>query len=838
MKALPTLLAGFLLPALLFAQDATPPAEPAPSPATESSEGNEPPPPKWPRSFDLGDFRYTINQPQIDAWDGQTLTAWAAVEVASVGNDQDPPVYGVMALSAKTAVDKAAREVSLSDLQATKIDFPTDPPQESTMVSALRGSLPTEVKVISLDNLELALSIENQRSKGVADELNNQPPRILFAEKPTMLLLISGEPIYQNVPGTTLKRVANTRALMLMDQENQYFLHFYDGWLTAPSYNGPWTIAQDPPADLEKAKDEAVETKSADLLGGQPNPKTNELPTLAKDPPPAIVVATKPTELIVSEGTPQWTNIGTIGLDYVSNTPAQWFRLEENGTQYLLISGRWFSNTDPAKEPKWTYVPGKSLPEPFREIPDDSEKENVKASIPGTPQAEEAFIANTIPQTERVELNAPIDPAPSYADGKPQLEKIEGTTLEYVVNSQTPVIRVEEQEWYAVSGGIWYVAESAEGPWKVATTVPAEIYAIPPSSPLYYVTYVRVQPGEDETAQVSVYPGYYGAIPTAAGTVVYGTGYNYGDYVNDNVYVAYPVTYGYLSNVYWTPWAGWYCGFGAGIAWASSWNYWRYCPPAPYWGGYYRYSYGRGYTARGGIRAWGPYGWAGANGHYWTHGRRAGVTSGVRGYNPWTGNAASARYRYSYNSRTGASTAVYRNHAENVFTGNYANSAVGSRVNPVRGTTAVGAKTTVGNQYTGRSATAATGTRTNVRTGNVTTAEGVKTNRGTGAGSVQRTNVYTGQTHGAEGVKTRQGGAVRTDSGNVYAGRDGNVYRQTDNGWNRMDRNGNFKRADRFDNRLNRDAGVRRDSFRRSEALGDARRAGFSGGLRGGGRRR
>ena len=62
---------------------------------------------------------------------------------------------------------------------------------------------------------------------------------------------------------------------------------------------------------------------------------------------------------------------------------------------YVLVTGRWFRA--PSLGGPWAYVPGKDLPVDFALIPDTSPKENVKASVPGTPQAEEAAIEAGIP---------------------------------------------------------------------------------------------------------------------------------------------------------------------------------------------------------------------------------------------------------------------------------------------------------------------------------------------------------------------------------------------------------------------------------------------------------
>ena len=67
---------------------------------------------------------------------------------------------------------------------------------------------------------------------------------------------------------------------------------------------------------------------------------------------------------------------------------------------YELVTGRWFRADSPAGP--WAFVPGKDLPPDFAKIPDQSPKENVKASVPGTPQAQEAVIANSLPETAAI----------------------------------------------------------------------------------------------------------------------------------------------------------------------------------------------------------------------------------------------------------------------------------------------------------------------------------------------------------------------------------------------------------------------------------------------------
>src|SRR5262249_13199177 len=155
-------------------------------------------------------------------------------------------------------------------------------------------------------------------------------------------------------------------------------------------------------------------------------------PSLAKGPVPRIIVATTPTELLVTDGEPNYVPLDDTQLLYVKNTTAHIFKSLAHQKTYIVISGRWYRASDSSGP--WEFVDGRSLPQDFEQMPDDSRVDNVKASVPGTPQAQEALIGNDIPQTAKIDkANAKIV-GPVY-DGAPQTKPIDGTPLQYVVNS-------------------------------------------------------------------------------------------------------------------------------------------------------------------------------------------------------------------------------------------------------------------------------------------------------------------------------------------------------------------------------------------------------------------
>ena len=593
---------------------------------------------QWPKTITSQDVIFKVYQPQIDSWDGFILHAHCAIG-AQKSADENKVSYGVTCFTINTIVDKDKRLVKFDKLQIDSVKVPSQPEQEQNYLNILRRSAPLQMTSMSLDRLEANLAIIEEQEKGDSYELNNTPPKIIFSNKPAVLVNIDGEPAYTPVKGTSIARVLNTRVLLIKDGSGKYFLHVFDGYMEAPDINGPWKISKQPPADIKAAEDQA---EGADLLEGESDQAGNK-PSLSKMQAPQIFISKTPTELVVSDGEPNYVSIDGTKLLYVSNTSANIFRDMDDQKLYVLISGRWFNSLSEAGP--WSYVPSNKLPEDFAKIPDKTQKENVKASVPGTNQAQEALIANSIPSTTKVDrVSAKLT---LEMDGTPQLKPIEGTGLYYVFNCSIPVIKVNENSWFAVYNGVWYTAKDLGGPWEVADSVPAVIYSIPVKSPLHYVTYVKVYNSDAQSVYVGHTPGYYGTVVSADGTVVYGTGYLYPSYIGGSVWYSPMDTYGYGTELCWTPWYGWSYCFGFGWGFGASWYY----PPFPYWGPFYVWRH---------------------NLHYGFHPWE--LSTGFNGYNRSYHREGAHRYfsdighfGRAYNSRTGIMVVGHQHAMQNVF---------------------------------------------------------------------------------------------------------------------------------------------------------------------------
>jgi hypothetical protein len=180
----------------------------------------------------------------------------------------------------------------------------------------------------------------------------------------------------------------------------------------------------------------------------------------------------------------------------------------------VLVAGRWFRGG--GLNGPWSAA-STDLPPDFAQIPDSDPAAFVKASVPGTREAQDAVLLASIPATTTVNV-APVTENITYS-GPPQFVAIPSTTVQYAVNTPSQVFLVNGG-YYWCYGGAWLVAPSANGPWTYCTSVPAAIYTIPPFNPNYNVTYVTVQSASPTTvvySQTSGYSGYYASAHVSYG---------------------------------------------------------------------------------------------------------------------------------------------------------------------------------------------------------------------------------------------------------------------------------------------------------------------------------
>ena len=317
----------------------------------------------WPRDLSITSAAVLVYQPQVNKWEGNQIDFRTAVAIKPTGAKDE--TFGVIFATARTQVDKVARTVVFENLKITKTDFPSLPDHGAAYGADLQKRFASDLKTISLDRLNASLALAGIKPPTVA--VQNNPPQVLVSYSPAILVPIDGAPVMKPAPNSSrFQRVINTRALILQGGfGNNFYIHVYDGWLSASSLAGPWSQVFMGPLELNDANAIAQQLSkdgTVDLLDG--GPKANPKPTLANGVP-TIYTTQAPTELIVFKGQPDFVPIVGTQLLWASNTTSDVLINTANNDYYALLAGRWFKSG--ALTGPWTFVPERCAATRFRE---------------------------------------------------------------------------------------------------------------------------------------------------------------------------------------------------------------------------------------------------------------------------------------------------------------------------------------------------------------------------------------------------------------------------------------------------------------------------------------
>lgn len=554
----------------------------------------------WPMSARLSNG----NEIKMYQWEplnlnGSKLEAKAAIAVQEEGKSDLR--FGIAWIDAQ--VDRKSRQTVVNSARITGIKVPgiDDESTLNDIQGALENGLNSWPVSFANDEMDQQLKLHEEQSK-LATQLDTKAPSVIYRDKPALLVYIDGEPRLQQNKDWGMEAVINTPFSIVKYNYGAYYLYGGGNWYKAPSATGPYTYIKRRPSGLKKVEDAVKSTDEQK----EKNANESEYARNTKDIIPEIVVSTSPAELIQSNGEANFTPVQGTSLLYVRNSPNDIF-LDVNSQQYyVLLAGRWYKSG--SLKGNWVYTASDQLPAEFAKIPEGSPKDNVLASIAGTPAAEEAVMDAQVPQTARVDrrnTNADVQ-----YDGNPRFESIDGLDLDYAVNTSSPVIRWRGR-YYLVDNGVWFESYNATGPWVVAVERPYVVSLIPPRYPVYNMKYVYIYDVYPDYVYMGYTPGYLNTYVYGP-TVVYGTGYYYNPWYN-NYYFARPCTWGF--GMQYNPWYGWSFGlnigwgwfyhphyyYGRPYYWGGWWGPYRY-RPAYCWSGYNYGGYHYGYYGRYGVR--------------------------------------------------------------------------------------------------------------------------------------------------------------------------------------------------------------------------------------------
>jgi len=642
--------------------------------AAASSAAEAPADSGWPRVFTQGDRKVVLYQPQIDDWPGFSQVD-LRMAVAVTPDAAKPPVYGVVQVHATTQVDHDTRTVLVTAPQRT-VRFPNLPAdQAAALEDMLKQAVPPQASMtVSLDRGLAYMKPDTAGPAAGAAKLNLDPPAIFYSEQPAILLGFQGRPRFKPIQDAPLLAAINANWDVFLDPATgtYYLLDTAHGtsWLqTRDPVAGPWAPAGPLPdafTDLP-AGESWAHVRSA-------------LPAPGAAPPIGqavkVFASTAPAELIVLDGEPELEPISGTQLMAVANTDSVLFKHLGDGTWYYLVAGRWFSAA--ATSGPWTAATAR-LPADFAQIPADDPRAAVLDSVPGTTEASDAVLLAEVPHT------ATVDPKALTLDvtwaGAPTFAPIPPTTIQYGVNTPMSVLQVAGS-FLCCHQGVWFTAPAATGPWSVATSVPDVVYTIPPTSPMYPVTFVRVYGTTPDAITVGYTSGYDGEYVSQAGTLMFGLGVIAGEEQEDEDDDDWDAYYHYGP--------AWY-SYGCGAVYAG------YAYGCWYRGGA---AYGP-YAGAARATAWNPVTGAWASAGYVR--RPAGSAAYRAGYNPATDTAAA---RVGGTDAYGAWSRGVATRGDAWVAGGQKSTAAGSAawVQTSAGGAAVGVQTARGTAYAGKTA--------------------------------------------------------------------------------------------------------------------------------------
>jgi len=540
-------------------------------------------------------------QPQ--SFSGNVLKSLAAISVTK--NNADP-VFGSFWSTSTVETDRDSRLVSIRKIKVTALKIPSDTSKAdiSLFKSTLESAFPSVAGGIPLDDLLTSLSEEMNEAK-LSTGISTTAPQIIYSSVPAILITIDGTPIIQKNEKLGVNEVVNTPFTIVQYEDKQFYLYGGNKWYSSSSATGPYTVFNAKvPGKLKR-----IEKKVSEAKTDQPA-TANNLVSETDTAISKIIVSTVPAELIEVYGEAQYLPVQGTSLLYVGNSPNDIFIDTQTKQYYILLAGRWYQSLDLSADSQWTYIASDKLPAGFANIPEGSAKDNVLASVAGTKEAKEAIMDAQIPQTAKVDRKT-ANTKVSY-DGAPQFKLIEGTDLQYAVNTSSTVL-FDGGAYYVVDNGIWFISPNPTGPWSVSTKRPGHLDQIPPSSPVYNTKFVDIYEITPDFIYMGYTPGYLNSYIYGP-TLVYGTGFYYNPW-RGRFYYPRPWSWGFGMS--YNPWFGWGFGldygfnwfdlsFGAGFGgWYGGW--WGPSYYLPTCWGYSRgfrpnHFYGHGLVFRGGTR--------------------------------------------------------------------------------------------------------------------------------------------------------------------------------------------------------------------------------------------
>jgi hypothetical protein len=217
---------------------------------SNGSSGQE----QWPQTLNASDGSIIrIYEPQPESFKGNILKGRAPFSVRMPGDTAEPQ-FGTFWAVATVETDKDTRTVHILSVKVPNLKLARD--SDDSKINILRGELEAGIPRLNLDlSLDVLLASldmsteENSLSKG----LSTAPPKIIYENQPSLLILIDGDPMLQRNKDWDLDAVVNSPYTIVKDDKT-FYLYGARHWYTAPAATGPYSYARKVPHKLEKVQ--------------------------------------------------------------------------------------------------------------------------------------------------------------------------------------------------------------------------------------------------------------------------------------------------------------------------------------------------------------------------------------------------------------------------------------------------------------------------------------------------------------------------------------------------------------------------------------------------------
>ena len=347
----------------------------------------------------------SLYTPQLDSWDGRTIDWHAAVSIQAPGAKE--PTFGVMfAPPRPTSTRRRAWSADGPPGHEGELSVGGGAPNDTYLEDVPAGDREEERPSPSRSTA----SRRTSRSSSSRRRASRSPSRTTRRRSSSRASPRSSSSSTAS-PSGGRSREDRPRArhqhepdpAQGQDREPCTCTSSTDGSQSRRS-QGPWTVAKNPPASLSAAYKKILDAKSGDPLTGgvpdDPDAKDVEQPTLSEGRPGRLRrdVADRAHR---DRRAPNYVPIDGTQLLYVKNTTGRVFKNDRGPEDLRPALGPVVQRARDPRDPGPTWRSTR-LPKDFAAIPDESPMENVKASVPGTQQAQEAVVSNSIPQTAAV----------------------------------------------------------------------------------------------------------------------------------------------------------------------------------------------------------------------------------------------------------------------------------------------------------------------------------------------------------------------------------------------------------------------------------------------------